>query len=97
MEEVELGVPIERNNLNKGWVRLEIPEQEVTDNKGGKRTVGGKKSILNASPKGADLKDGHALAFRFTKAQSNVDEGDMEIEIDDPAWDVMIAAYEDEE
>ena len=98
-EDVELGVPIERNNLKKGWVRLEILEQEITDNKGSKRTIGGKKSILNLSPKGADLKDGHALAFRFRKhSTSHVDEdSDMEIDIDDPGWDVQIAAYDDEE
>jgi len=95
VEEVELGVPIDKNNLKKGWVRLEIPEQEVTDAKGKKRMIGGKKSVLNASPLGADLKDGYALAYRFRKPTSEGMEDEMEM--DDSGWDVLIASYDDEE
>ena len=91
-ENVILGVPVERNDLSKGWVRLEIPETEVQVH-GDSRKIGGKKSVLNASPLGAGLKDGAVLAFRF-KDSAMVDEDGLDIE--DDAWDVLIPSYEEE-
>lgn len=95
MDEVELGIPLDKNNLKKGWVRLEVAEQDGTDAKGKRKSVGGKKGAPNASPLGADLKDGYPLAFRFGKLDPELDEDGMEV--DDAGWDVEIASYEDEE
>ncbi len=86
---VIFGVPVDKNNFAKGWVQLEIPEREVEDGAGGKKKVGGKQSILNASPQGAGLKDGAVLAFRISH------NGD-EMEGEDVQWDVVIPSYEDE-
>lgn len=86
---------------------LVIKEVEVSDMKGGKRTVGGKKSVLNESPAGAGLGDGSMLAFRFRTKQkeeapeqedNDEDEDDDEVEIeDDPGWNVILPSYDDDE
>lgn len=84
---IEFGVPLDKNNLEKGWTRLEIPEGDEKGRSSGK----GKKSIFNAGPQGAELKDSQALAFRFREAGA----GDMEV--DDPGWDVLIPSYDDDD
>ncbi|KZF24445.1 hypothetical protein L228DRAFT_245376 [Xylona heveae TC161] len=101
-DEVVLGVPIDNNDLSKGWVALEIPESEILDEQGVKRKVGGKQSVLNQSPQGAGLKDGAVLAFKFrepgagkTKDEDKDDLG-LEDEQDDGQWDVSIPSYEEE-
>jgi hypothetical protein len=80
---------------------------EVGDVKGGKKPVGGKKSVLNESPAGAGLGDGSMLAFRFrTKpkedalAQEEDDDDDDDDEMgieDDPGWNVILPIYDDDE
>lgn len=86
-QDIEFGVPRDKNDISKGWVALKIPEVEDGDTKG----KGVKKdSILNGSPLGAGLKDGAMLAFKFTK-------GDEENAMDlDEEWDVIIPSYDDE-
>ena len=86
-EDIELGVPRDKNDINKGWVPLKIPEAEEADVKG----KGVKKgSVLNESPLGAGLKDGAMLAFRFTKGAA---EDGMDL---DEEWDVIMPSYDDE-
>ncbi|OAL74296.1 hypothetical protein A7D00_2329 [Trichophyton violaceum] len=91
---IELGVPLDRNNLEKGWQPLTIPDGK-TDKGAGK----GKSSVFNSSPQGADLRDAQAIAFRFRKAseRSAVKDGDLEMDLDDPGWDVLIPSYDDED
>ncbi|KAI9880816.1 MAG: hypothetical protein M1830_000252 [Pleopsidium flavum] len=93
-DHVLLGLPMDKNDLSKGWVKLEIPETEIEDGLGAKKKVGGKKSILNASPQGAGLKDGAVLAFRFSESGDKVDEEGLEVGYG--KWDVVIPSYEDE-
>lgn len=86
-EDIEFGVPRDKNDPSKGWVALKIPEVEDGDTKG----KGVKKgSVLNENPLGAGLKDGAMLAFRFAKA---AEEGGMDV---DDEWDVVIPSYDDE-
>ncbi|KAA6416274.1 MAG: hypothetical protein FRX48_00994 [Lasallia pustulata] len=92
-EDVLLGVPVEKNDLSKGWVRLDITETEVQVN-GNSKKIGGKKSVLNSSPLGAGLRDGAMLAFRFKTEGAMVDEDGLDVE--DDAWDVLIPSYEEE-
>jgi len=92
--QIVFGVPIDKNDFSKGWVKLEIPETEIEDGPNGKKKVGGKKSVLNASPQGAGLKDGAVLAFRFRESGKEEDEGDLDE--DAGKWDVMIPSYDDE-
>ena len=91
-------------------MKLEIPEVEVSsDDVKGKgrgrppKTVGGKGSILNASPLGAGLKDGMAVAFRFMGEEERVVEGsedgedeDMEVEDRGGKWVVEVPSLDDE-
>lgn len=85
---------MDKNDFSKGWVKLEIPETEIEDGASGKKKVGGKKSILNASPQGAGLKDGAVLAFRFLASGKEEDEDGLEDDVG--KWDVIIPRYEDE-
>lgn len=92
-EDVIFGVPVEKNDPSRGWVRLEIPETEVQVN-GTSKKVGGKKSVLNSSPLGAGLRDGAMLAFRFQQDGKGGDEDGEDRE--DEEWDVLIPSYEEE-
>jgi len=86
-EDIVLGVPIDGNDISKGWVNLEIPE---FDEEAGAKGVK-KGSVLNQSPLGAGLKDGAMLAFKFKDGEAQ-DEMDL-----DDHWDVVIPSYEDED
>ena len=84
-----LGVPIDKNDPDRGWVNLRIPEIE-DENEESKKSKGVKKdSVVNSSPLGAGLRDGAMLAFRF---KTDEDEDDMV----DGVWDVVIPSYDDE-
>lgn len=86
-ENIEFGVPRDKNDSSKGWVALKIPEVDDRDTKG----KGVKKdSVLNKSPLGAGLKDGAMLAFRFAK---EAEEDGMDV---DDEWNVIIPSYDDE-
>ncbi|KAL9103734.1 MAG: hypothetical protein Q9163_001238 [Psora crenata] len=85
-EDVILGVPLDKNDIDKGWVNLEIPEFDESEVKG----KGVKKgSVLNQSPLGAGLKDGALLAFKFQNGERD------ELELNDD-WDVVMPSFEDE-
>lgn len=88
-EEIIFGVPVDKHNIEKGWVNLAITEPED-----GERVValpkGVRKTVLNASPLGAGLKDGAMLAFKFRSA------GDATAE-DDNEWDVVMPSFDDED
>lgn len=86
-EDVILGLPVDKNNLDKGWVNLEIQGMENEDKKGKGAQNG---SVFNESPLGAGLKDGDMLAFKF---RNRVDDNAMD---EDFKWDVLIPSYEDE-
>lgn len=93
-EDVIFGVPVDKNDIAKGWVGLDIPAMETEDEAGNTKKVGGKDSVLNASPLGAGLKDGAMLAFKFKGEDAKMDgEGS---ELDESKWDVVIPSYEDE-
>ena len=55
-DDIEFGVAVDRLDLSKGWLPLEIPDE------GSKKA---KKGILNESPMGAGLRDGTTLAVRL--------------------------------
>ncbi|KIV82784.1 hypothetical protein PV11_04863 [Exophiala sideris] len=103
-EKIEFGVLADKKDASKGWVPLEIKEQEITGAKGIKKKVGGKNSVLNESPLGAGLTDGSWVAYRVKPSQKETQDDEMkddagtpEIDIEeDPGWDVVIASFEDE-
>ncbi|KKZ63946.1 hypothetical protein EMCG_01757 [[Emmonsia] crescens] len=93
--EIEFGIPIDRNNLEKGWEKLK-PTTEEAGNKKQKQPSRGRKAVA-ASPEGAGLKDSQAIAFRFRKPVEGEDEDELGIGFDDPGWDVLIAKYDAED
>ncbi len=103
-EELEFGVLADKKDASKGWVPMEIKEQEITGPKGTKKKVGGKDSVLNESPLGAGLSDGAWVAYRVKlehkepQAQDDARmEGTPDIDIEeDEGFDVVIASFEDE-
>src|ERR1700712_4950573 len=64
-EELEFGVLADKKDASKGWVPVEIREQEISGPRGTKKKVGGKESILNQNPLGAGLNDGAWVAYRM--------------------------------
>ena len=87
-EDIIFGLPVDKNDISKGWVALEIPEVD----EGSTKAKGVKKgSILNESPLGAALKNGDMLAFKFKDADAEEDDMVMDTE-----WDVIIPSFEDE-
>jgi len=93
-EDVIFGVPVDKSDIAKGWVDLDIPEMETEDEAGNTKKVGGKDSMLNGSPLGAGLKDGAMLAFKFKGEDAKMDSEDSEL--NDSSWDVVIPSYEEE-
>ncbi|ODH52434.1 hypothetical protein GX48_01497 [Paracoccidioides brasiliensis] len=91
--EIEFGIPIDRNNLEKGWEIMKPPARERS---GEKQTLRGRKTII-ASPEGSGLKDSHAIAFRFHKPVEGEDDDELGIGFDDPGWDVLISKYDAED
>ncbi|OJD27617.1 hypothetical protein ACJ73_00996 [Blastomyces percursus] len=93
--EIEFGVPLDRNNLEKGWKKLR-PTTEESGNGKQKQPLRGR-SAATTGPEEAGLKDSQAIAFRFRKPVEGQDEDELGIGFDDPGWDVMIAKYDAED
>ncbi|KAL8638877.1 MAG: hypothetical protein Q9228_004015 [Teloschistes exilis] len=88
-DDVILGVPIDKNDPDRGWVGLNIPG-EKDDGAKDRKTKG---SVLNSTPSGAGCKDSAVFAFRFREKES---EGD-EVDLDDGKFDVVMPIFEDDE
>lgn len=92
------GVPVDRNDVAKGWVPLEIPEgmEDEEMSRGNGKKKGKKAGILNDSPAGAGLKDGGMVAFRFRRErerEGEKDDGDEEM-LEEEGFDVVMPVYE---
>ncbi|MCJ1398593.1 hypothetical protein MMC11_001793 [Xylographa trunciseda] len=92
-EDIILALPVDKNDLSKGWVGLDIPAVDVEDETGSKKKTGVKKGVLNGSPLGAGLRDGSLLAFKFKN--DNVKDDDN-ADMEDSDWDVVIPSYDEE-
>jgi hypothetical protein len=91
--DIEFGVPMDRTNLEKGWMRIETDPTGLDDESAPKKNKGKSK---NGSPTLMELgiQNGHVIAFRFRKPDGeNVHDGDLDVE--DPGWDVEIPSIED--
>ncbi|KAI9821093.1 MAG: hypothetical protein M1827_003827 [Pycnora praestabilis] len=92
---ISFGLPIDNNDLSKGFTGLEIPELVVEKKDGEKKVVGGKDSVLNTTPEGAGLNDGSILVFKFRHEVT--DEGDA-MNLDEDRWDnvAQLPSYDEE-
>ena len=93
--DVQFGEPVDRADLEKGWKRLQadIP----VDNEGaGKKNIN-KSQTDTRTVMEAGLQDGYSIAFRFYKSTEDQNGGlDMDLDGEDPGWDVVMPTYEDE-
>ncbi|RHZ55524.1 uncharacterized protein CDV56_108079 [Aspergillus thermomutatus] len=93
--EIEFGVPVDKNDLEKGWSKLEIAMPEL-ENGGASKRGAGKRTSLKA----ADIRNGQVIAFRFrTSREQSEKDGDLDIDLDleDPGWDVIVPSLDDDE
>ncbi|KAL2013061.1 hypothetical protein VTN00DRAFT_586 [Thermoascus crustaceus] len=96
--EIEFGVPVDKNELDKGWTRLDVEMPELAGGGVTKKGVVGKKNGGNVTLQAADIKDGQPVAFRFRKPRDDSkDKDELELELEDPGWDVIVPSLDDEE
>ncbi|KAL3492630.1 hypothetical protein BJX62DRAFT_202507 [Aspergillus germanicus] len=88
-QEIEFGVAIDKNDMEKGWTSLEGLELDEDD--APKRGAG--KKAASTSLKAAEINNGQSIAFRFRQARNNEDDLDLV----DPGWDVILPSLDDEE
>ena len=93
-EDIELALPVDKNDLRQGWTSLDSRFSTEVIDKGGKSKGDGANGILDDSPSGIGLKDGGVLAFRFRAAGENGPEDTKDT--NKQLWDVAIPSYEDE-
>lgn len=87
-DDVILGVPIDKNDPDRGWVDIHIPEAKEDEEEAHKSKKVKRDSVVNSSPLGAGLKDGSMVAFRFKR--------DEEDDLTDEGFDVVMPVYEEE-
>ncbi|GFG28021.1 hypothetical protein IFM61606_08095 [Aspergillus udagawae] len=92
--EIEFGITVDKNDLEKGWSKLEIAMPELENSSTSKRGAGKRTSL-----KAADIRNGQVIAFRFRKPREQEKDGDLDIdlELEDPGWDVVVPSLDDEE
>ncbi|KAJ6092627.1 hypothetical protein N7486_007916 [Penicillium sp. IBT 16267x] len=81
---IELGIPVDRSDLEKGWtclIKADSPTIKEGVAKGSGKTGD---NLLSAG-----LENGHLVAFRFRKSD--------EAEKEDGDWDVIIPSFDDAE
>lgn len=84
-----IGIDIkEEEDVGKG--KGKARSKSSRSEKGGSGGVGGAKDC----PKGAGLRDGSVLAFKWGERSEDGDENELELEGE--KWDVVIPAYEDQ-
>ena len=98
---IEFGVAVDRNDLEKGWTRLEAETHEFADTEIPRKNAG-KKSSDSTGLQGADLRNGQSVAFRFRKngeeaVKKDGEELDIDLDAEDPGWDVVVPKFDDEE
>lgn len=109
--EIEFGVAVDKNDLDKGWTRLEVevPEFGKEGASSTRRGVAAAKKNSAGSTvslQAADLRNGQPVAFRFRKHREETedekqkpDQDDLEnidLEFEDPGWDVVVPSLDEE-
>ncbi|KAK1148918.1 hypothetical protein N8T08_007593 [Aspergillus melleus] len=94
--EIELGVAVDKNDLEKGWTRLEPDMSEFDDDEAPRRGAG--KTASSLTLQSAELWNGQSIAFRFQKPKENGGAGDdIALGLEDPGWDVVLPSLDEEE
>ncbi|KAL4921067.1 hypothetical protein BDW62DRAFT_198512 [Aspergillus aurantiobrunneus] len=90
--DIEFGVAVDKNDLEKGWTSLEALQLE---DEGPKRSAG--KKATSHSLKAAEINNGQSIAFRFGKARKDGPDNPADLDLEDPGWDVILPSLDDEE
>ncbi|CAG7945169.1 unnamed protein product [Penicillium salamii] len=93
--DIELGVPVDRADLEKGWRSLETDLAELA-NEGAQTKNKGKAKKESPTILETGIQSGHTLAFRFRKNEGQSHD-QIDLVTEDPGWDVIIPSYDDEE
>ncbi|CAG8187729.1 unnamed protein product [Penicillium olsonii] len=91
--DIELGVPIDRADLGKGWRSLEVDLSELDEDNASKKNKG-KSKKQSPTLLETGIQEGHTVAFRFRNNQS---QNQMDLDIEDPGWDVIMPSYDEED
>ncbi|BCR85294.1 uncharacterized protein ACHE_20752S [Aspergillus chevalieri] len=101
--DIEFGVAVDKNDLEKGWTRLEVGGPDFAEEEESKKNAG-KKASGSISLQGVDLRNGQSIAFRFKKlvdgekaVKKDGEDIDIDLELEDPGWDVVVPKFDDEE
>ncbi|PYI01039.1 hypothetical protein BO78DRAFT_354447 [Aspergillus sclerotiicarbonarius CBS 121057] len=99
--EIEFGVPVDKNDLEKGWTRLEV-EVPGFDNDDAPKRGAAKKGTGALTLQAAEIRNGQPIAFRFRQPKGDSEESEkgddmIDLELDDPGWDVIVPSLDDEE
>lgn len=101
--DIEFGVAVDKNDLEKGWTRLEVEGPDFTEEEALKKNAG-KKVNGTISLQAADLRNGQSIAFRFKKhsdgdkaVKKDGEDIDIDLDLEDPGWDVVVPKFDDEE
>ncbi|KAL1994510.1 hypothetical protein VTN49DRAFT_1980 [Thermomyces lanuginosus] len=96
--DIELGVPIDPNEPNKGWTLLEPDDHTEEANGGTKKSTARSKAAMKPTLQSVNIRNNQAIAFRFRQRRDEQDDlDDLERQIDDPGWDVVLPSLDDEE
>ncbi|KAA8647309.1 hypothetical protein EYZ11_009807 [Aspergillus tanneri] len=95
--EIEFGVAVDKNDLEKGWTKLELDVPQFSDDETPKRGAGKKKAASPLTLQTAELRNGQPIAFRFRKHKEIEDEDEIDLELEEPGWDVVLPSLDDEE
>lgn len=101
--DIEFGVAVDKNDLEKGWTRLEVEGSDFAEEEISKKNTG-KKTSGSISLQAVDLRNGQSIAFRFKKpgdgekaVKKDGEDIDIDLDLEDPGWDVVIPKFDDEE
>ncbi|PLB45635.1 hypothetical protein P170DRAFT_389658 [Aspergillus steynii IBT 23096] len=95
--DIEFGVAVDKNDLEKGWTKLESDMSEFDDGETPRRGAG-KKAASSLTLQSAKLRNGQSIAFRFQKPKENGGaDDDIALELEDPGWDVVLPSLDEEE
>ncbi|GMF79990.1 unnamed protein product [Aspergillus oryzae] len=96
--DIEFGVAVDRNDLGKGWTKLEFQTPQFDEDEAPKRGAG-RRSAAPLSLQAAEIRNGQPVAFRFRKRGEETETAEelIDLELEDPGWDVVLPSLDDEE
>ncbi|KAB8229114.1 uncharacterized protein BDW43DRAFT_289345 [Aspergillus alliaceus] len=96
--DIEFGIAVDKNDLGKGWTKLELQAPQFDEDEAPRRGAG-KKSAAPLTLEAAELRDVQPIAFRFRKHSEETKLTDelLDLEQEDPGWDVIVPSLDEEE